>query len=395
MKSNPKFINYMANTLCMKVLICPDSFKGTYSASEIANFIAQGVKLADSKCEITKVPMTDGGDGTIDTLNSLMGGELIKVKVHGPLGKETLAKYLIIDQGRTAIIEMAEAAGINLLQPRDLNPMKTTTFGVGQLINDALDHGVKKILVCIGGSATNDAGIGMAQALGIKFFNNLGEIEFRKKEGYSGGSLQGLARINTSLINKKIHNTKFIVLCDVVNPLHGSNGAAYIYAPQKGASLIMAKELDSLLVNFEKIVKKCLGRSINIPGAGAAGGLGAGLVAFLNAELKPGIDTIIEITGLEDKIKMSDLVITGEGCLDSQSLNNKAVIGIAKIANSHKVPVVAINGCHGKGYQDCNKYFTECVNISDNKPQNIKMTHELIKSKVSLMIQNFKKDGQT
>jgi len=261
------------------------------------------------------------------------------MQVTGPLGRPVRAKFVMLDDN-TAVIEMASASGLALI-PRDRrNPMEATSYGTGELIKKALDMGCRKIIVGIGGSATNDGGLGMAQALGYKFYDRRGRLL-----GQGGKELINLYRIDSSGIHKAVKSCRFEAACDVKNPLTGKNGAAYVYAPQKGADISMVRELDKGLSNFAYVIKKEMGKNVkNIKGGGAAGGLGAGLYAFLDAVLRPGAEVIIEATGLEKKIKEADLVITGEGSLDMQTFYGKSVFGVIKLAGKYHVPVITING---------------------------------------------------
>jgi glycerate kinase len=322
-----------------RILISSDKYKGSLSAIEVCNIIKKTIIKIDRNIEVIVSPMADGGEGTVSTLVEGQNGKYISVKVAGPLGKPVKARFGLL-KDNTAIIEMASASGLVLVPPDKRNPMDTTTYGTGELIKKALDIGCKKVIIGIGGSATNDAGLGMAQALGYKFYDRKGKLL-----GFGGKELASLYKIDASDIHKSISSCQFDVACDVTNPLTGRNGAAYVYAHQKGADDVMIRELDRGLANFAKVVKKELGKDVRkIKGSGAAGGLGAGLAVFLNANLKPGTDVVIEATGLEDKIKEADLVITGEGALDNQTFFGKSVSGVAKLARKHSKPVITING---------------------------------------------------
>ena len=322
-----------------KILVASDKYKGSLSALEVCSIIENTIKKMDNNIEVIVSPMADGGEGTVETLVESQKGKYIRLKVTGPLGKPVDAKFGIID-GDIAVIEMASASGLWLVPEKKRNPMKTTTYGTGQLIKKALDLGCKRVIVGIGGSATTDGGIGMAQALGVKFYD-----EDNKLLKFGGEQLLRLKKIDISGIHPSARSALFEVACDVANPLTGSNGAAYIYSPQKGADENMVKELDRGLANFARVVKRDLGKDIkNLKGAGAAGGLGGGLVAFLNAELRPGTDIIIEATNLDEKMKEVDLVITGEGALDRQTFFGKSVYGVAMLAKKNNVPVITING---------------------------------------------------
>jgi len=324
----------------VKIVIAPDSFKGSLTAMEVATAIERGIKDVFPDAVIDKVPMADGGEGTVQSLVDATGGEILAERITGPLGEMLNAEYGILGDGITAIIEMAAASGLPLVPEDKRNPMLTTTYGTGELIKAALEHGCRKLIIGIGGSATTDGGAGVAQALGAKLFDDKG-----KEIGFGGGELARLAKIDMSTIDARIAETKTVVACDVDNPLTGPRGAAYVYSPQKGATPEMVEKLDKALMQFAEIVKRDLGKEVNdVPGAGAAGGLGAGLMAFLNAELKSGIDIVIEAANLAEHVKDADLVITGEGMIDNQTIYGKTPIGVAKVAKQYNIPVLGIAG---------------------------------------------------
>lgn len=329
----------------MKIVIAPDSFKESLTALHVCEAVEKGIKAHFPNAEISKVPMADGGEGTVQSLVDATDGEVIQARVTGPLGKEVEAFYGILGDGKTAVIEMAAASGLHHVPVDKRNPLITTTRGTGELILKALDHKVKHIIIGIGGSATNDGGAGMAKALGAKLLDAKGaEI----KEG--GGSLDQLTSIDLTNLDSRLAEVKVEVACDVDNPLTGETGASAVFGPQKGATPDMVKRLDRNLAYYAAIVGKEMGIHIqSVPGAGAAGGLGGGLLAFLSAELKPGVDIVIKATQLENYIKNADLVITGEGRIDGQTIYGKTPIGVAKTAKKHTVPVVAIAGSIGVG----------------------------------------------
>jgi len=282
--------------------------------------------------------MADGGDGTVECLVNATGGEILREKVIGPLGNEILAHYGILEDKKTAVIEMATASGLTLVPENKRDPLITTTYGTGQLIKAALNQGCRKMIIGIGGSATNDGGAGMVQALGVKLLDQEGE-----EIGFGGGELKKIVKIDISCMDNRLSEIKVLVASDVNNPLCGPQGASRIYGPQKGATPETIEELDKSLAYFAELIKRDLNKDVkDIPGAGAAGGLGASLMAFLNAELRPGIEIMIEAVKLEQAIKDADLVITGEGKIDSQTIYGKAPIGVAKIAKKYNVPVVAV-----------------------------------------------------
>lgn len=352
----------------MKIAIAPDSFKGTLTALEAATCIERGLKNAMTDCETVKIPMADGGEGTVRAMVDASGGEIIPSDVRDPLGRKIKADFGMVGDGVTAVIEMASASGLPLLSQEERNPLKTTTFGTGELILNAVERGAKTIIVGIGGSATVDGGSGMARALGVRFMDEGG----KELEG-TGGALEHLKTIDVSGINPRIKDVEFLVACDVDNPLLGERGAARVYGPQKGATPEMVEILEGNLTNFSQIVKKDLGKAVaDEPGAGAAGGLGAGLMAFLNAKLRSGVDIIIDIIKLRERIKGSDLVITGEGQLDYQTAFGKTPAGVARTASELGIPVIAIGGQIGEDISNIHScgikaYFSTMTrSISEN-----------------------------
>lgn len=324
----------------MKIVVAPDSFKESLSAMEVAQAIEKGFRAVFPDAQIEKIPMADGGEGTVQSLVDATGGKIITKEVTGPLGEKVTAFFGVLGDGKTAVIEMAAASGLHLVPVEKRNPLLTTTRGTGELILAALDEGVDHLIIGIGGSATNDGGSGMAQALGARLLD-----KDRNEIAPGGGSLDKLANIDISELDARLQNVKIEVACDVDNPLIGQDGASHVFGPQKGATPEMVKQLDQNLAHYATILARDLGKDVaHIPGAGAAGGLGAGLLAFLDAELKSGIDIVIAATDLEEKIKDADLVITGEGKIDSQTIHGKTPIGVAKTAKKFNIPVIAICG---------------------------------------------------
>lgn len=312
------------------------------SSIEVCNIIEQGIENIFTDTEVIKIPIADGGEGTVDAFLTAIGGEKIKTKVKGPLFEEVEAFYGILPDKETAVIEMAAASGITLVEDKK-NPLLTTTYGTGQLILDALNKGCSKIIIGIGGSATNDGGIGMAAALGVKFLDKENE-----EIDLNGRGLEKLERIDISGIDKRVKGCSIVAACDVDNPLYGLTGAAYVFAPQKGADERMVKILDENLKNLAGIVRRDLDMDVqNIPGSGAAGGLGAGLVAFAGAKLQPGIKIVLDVVKYDEIISNADLIITGEGKIDGQSLRGKVPVGIAEKALKYHIPVIAIVGAVG------------------------------------------------
>ena len=333
----------------MKILVAPDSYKGSLSSKQVCQAIEEGLlKACEGVFEVVKVPIADGGEGTVDAFLSALGGELIELTVTGPLGKPVHSFYGILPDG-TAVIEMAAASGLSLVPTHQRNPLVTTTYGTGQLIMNALDHGCSRFIVGIGGSATNDAGVGMLQALGIKFLDDAG-----KEVPWGGGNLDKVATIDLKGMDSRLKNAQFIVACDVDNPLCGEKGASAVYGPQKGATPDMVKLLDRNLSHLADVVASVLGEDHrNDPGAGAAGGLGFAFKAFLDAQMRPGIDVVMEATHMDTLAAQSDIIITGEGRTDYQTAQfGKAPSGVAKLGKRMGKPVLLISGALGEGYQE-------------------------------------------
>ena len=324
----------------MKIVIAPDSFKGSLTALQVAEAIEVGLRHVFPDAAIEKVPMADGGEGTVQSLVDATNGEILTARVLDPLGNPIDAQYGVLGDGITAVIEMAAASGLTLVPLDKRDPRVTTTYGTGELIRAALAHGCRKLIIGIGGSATNDGGAGMAQALGAQLLAASGEQIER-----GGGSLAKLNSIDLFELDPRIAETETVVACDVNNPLTGKQGASHIYGPQKGATPEMIEMLDANLAHFDKIVQRDLSKSVGkVQGAGAAGGLGAGLMAFLNASLKSGIEIVTEATELSKRFAGADLVITGEGQINFQTVFGKTPVGVAKVAKTHNLPVIAIAG---------------------------------------------------
>lgn len=323
----------------MKILIAPDSFKESLEAIDVCQAIQSGFRQVFPDADYTLLPMADGGEGTADVLSYALDGRWKEINVYDPLMRPIKAKYLLLSEG-TAVIEMARASGLHLLTAEERNPLATSSFGVGELITDALAEGATRIIIGLGGSATNDAGLGMLSALGIKFYDEQGELL-----NQGGAELAKLTRIDTSDLNPSIANTVFEVACDVTNPLCGELGASAIFGPQKGASPEQVAQLDKALSNFAKV---CQQQGFNdnqdIAGAGAAGGLGFALMTFCNAQLQSGFTTVADTLNLSKHIAEADLVITGEGKLDAQTAMGKVAGGISQLAKEKGVPVIAICG---------------------------------------------------
>lgn len=336
----------------MRIVVAPDSFKGSLSSIEVANAMEQGILSFFPEAVVIKIPIADGGEGTIDALVTATGGRMMRNEVMGPLGGLIKASWGILGDEKTAVIEMAAASGLPLVPEEERNPLITTTYGTGQLIKAALDHGMRKLIIGIGGSATNDGGAGMARALGVKFFDS------SDNELPSGGAaLKSLAKIDLSTLDPRLAETSILVACDVDNPLCGPRGASAVYGPQKGATPAMISELDQALRHYAGVAKMSLDKDIaESPGAGAAGGLGAGLMIFTSAQLRPGVQIVLEATNFEDKVKNADLVITGEGRTDFQTAHGKAPVGVAKLAKKYNVPIVCLSGGLGAGCEEVYKH---------------------------------------
>ncbi|ELK8309989.1 glycerate kinase [Vibrio vulnificus] len=325
----------------MKIIIAPDSYKESLTAMDVAIAIEKGFKQVLPDAHYVKLPMADGGEGTVQSMVDATGGTIIEHTVTGPLGQRVDGFFGLLGEGKTAVIEMAAASGLHLVTPDQRNPLITTTFGTGELIKAALDHGVEHIIVGIGGSATNDGGIGMAQALGIKLLDAQGNAL-----GYGGGELAKLATIDCSQLDPRLAQVRLEVACDVDNPLCGIKGASAVFGPQKGATPAMVTILDKNLAHYAAIIKQQLGVDVrDMAGAGAAGGMGAALLGLLNAELRPGIEIVMDAVRLDEIVADADLVITGEGRIDSQTIHGKTPIGVARTAKKHGLPVIGIAGC--------------------------------------------------
>ena len=324
----------------MKILVAPDSYKGSLTSPQVCAAIAAGIARVAPEAIMDLIPMADGGDGTVEAVLAATGAKAVLAVVSGPLGAPVRAQFAYIPKSETAVIEMASASGLTLLDNKALNPLRTSTYGTGQLIRCALDLGCQRLVIGIGGSATNDAGSGMACALGVRFLDKEGN------ELPAGGeALSRLASIDVSGIDQRLSLCQVDVACDVNNPLYGPNGAAEVYGPQKGATPEMIRTLDDSMMQFARVLLEQHGIDVaHVPGAGAAGGLGAGLMAFLKATLRSGVDMIAELVGLQEKIQQADLVITGEGRLDAQSSMGKTVQGVARLSHAQGVPVVALVG---------------------------------------------------
>ncbi len=328
-----------------KIVLIPDSFKGTMSSVEVCDILKQSIaKFSDAK--VISVPVADGGEGSVDAFLAALPGEKRYLTVKNPFFEDFESFYGVIHDGKTAVIEMAAAAGLPLVEDRK-NPLKTTTFGVGELMLHAVQNGCENIIIGLGGSSTNDGGTGCAAALGVKFKNNVGE-QFIPV----GGTLNEIESIDLSDVSPLIKKANITIMCDIDNPLHGENGAAYIFAPQKGADEITVEYLDDNLIHFANIIQKDLGTDVStLPGGGAAGGMGAGICAMLGGKLYMGIETVLDTVGFDQLIDGASLVISGEGRIDGQSARGKVVAGVAKRTACKNVPTIAIVGDVGNGFE--------------------------------------------
>lgn len=328
-----------------KIVLVPDSFKGTMSSGEICKIMERAVRFVYPEAEVVSVPVADGGEGSVDAFLAALGGHRVEVPCSGPEGQAIMGFYGLLPDG-TAVIEMAAAAGLpQVSEPR--NPEKTTTYGVGQLMRHAAEHGAGKLILCLGGSGTNDGGCGAAAACGVGFYNGAGEVFVP-----TGGTLAAIAHIDCSGLDAALREIPIVTMCDIDNPLCGQAGAAAVFGPQKGADDAMVVRLDLGLAHLAEVVRQDLGKEIlHLSGAGAAGGMGAGMVAFFDSVLQPGIETILDAVAFEAILRQADLVLTGEGKLDTQSLHGKVVAGVARRAKRCGVPVAAIVGDVGDGIE--------------------------------------------
>ncbi len=331
----------------MKIVIAPDSFKESLTALEVANAIERGFKRIFPNAEYVKLPMADGGEGTVQSLVDATRGRLIEAEVTAPLGNQVKSFFGLSGDGKTAIIEMAAASGLHLVPMDERNPCQTTSFGTGELIKQALDLGVQHIILGIGGSATNDGGAGMLQALGLRLLDKNGQ-----SIGFGGTALSNLAEIQLADLDPRLQHVQIEVACDVNNPLCGERGASAIFGPQKGATPEMVKELDAALAHFAEIADRDCGKQIKEQsGAGAAGGMGGGLLLLPNVQLKAGVQIVLDNLKFAEQVKDADLVITGEGRMDAQSILGKTPIGVARTAKQFNRPVIAIAGCLREDYE--------------------------------------------
>lgn len=327
------------NVTMKKIVLIPDSFKGTMSSVEICEIMKESVLSHHPAAEVVSVPVADGGEGSVDCFLAALGGIKKVCPALNPLGEEMQSFYAVLKDGKTAVVEMAACAGLPLIEDR-LNPLSASTYGVGMLIQEALNCGVKTIILGLGGSATNDVGCGAAAALGVRFYNAAGESFVP-----TGGNLLQVNKIDVTQLDKRLAQTKLVAMCDIENPMAGPNGASFVYGPQKGATAEMLTLLDEGVSHLGEVMLRDLHKDVRtLPGGGAAGAMGAGTAAFLGAELKRGIDVVLDTVHFEELIQGADMIFTGEGRIDSQSLQGKVAIGVAQRARKQGVPVIAVVG---------------------------------------------------
>lgn len=364
-----------------KILVIPDSFKGTLSATQICEVYREEAKKLCPQCQVAAVPVADGGEGTVDCFIYALGTPKVEVEVTGPYGEPCKVYYT--RQGDTAIMEMAMCAGLPQVEGRE-NPALTTTYGLGSLMVHALESGCTKILLGLGGSCTTDCGCGAAAALGVKFYNQAGE-EFVPV----GGTMAQVERIDLSGVNPLLKNCRVVAMCDVDNPMYGPRGASYIFGPQKGADQAMVKELDEGLEHMAGVILRDLGMDVaRMAGAGAAGAMGAGVVAFLGGELRPGIEAVLDTVGCDTLLEGADVVFTGEGRIDSQSLHGKVISGVAQRAKAHGVPVVAVVGSIGEGIEEAYDLGVNAIFSINRKAEDFSVSRHHSRENLAATVEN-------
>lgn len=365
-----------------KAVIVPDSFKGTVSSERICEIFEEKINKIHPGCEVVKIPVADGGEGSVNCFVNAVGGEKISVVVNNPYGEKISAEYGIIN-GTTAVIEMAACAGLPLVEGRK-NPMLTSTFGVGEMMLNAVKRGCKKIIMCLGGSSTNDFGAGAAAAVGVEFYNAEGEAFVPV-----GGTLKDVERIEMSGKSRLFKDIEILTMCDIDNPLCGEKGAAFVFAPQKGADEKQVRLLDDGLRHMAEVVKKDLNSDVkNIPGAGAAGGMGAGMVAFFGSRLQSGIETVLDTVKFEKRADGADFVFTGEGKLDSQSVRGKVVSGVAKRAKNKNVPVIVVAGGYEAGIEEIYEIGVKAVFATNPLPLDFEKIRHKSEENLAVTVEN-------
>lgn len=366
----------------MKIIIAPQSFKGSLTAKEATKIISDCARNIFPESDLIGIPIADGGDGTLETIIDATNGKIMNSQVKGPDNSVVQASWGLFNSEKnekTGIIEMARASGLAMIDPKNLDPFNSSSFGTGELILDAVKNGAKKIILGIGGSATNDCGIGVAKAVGIRFLDSK-----NNEVGNNVSNFSNIKKINLDKFNSQLNDIKFEVACDVTNKLCGKEGASYIYGPQKGASAEDVKILDNNLLHIGNLIEKDLGVNVlDIKGGGAAGGLGAGMVAFFGAKLRPGVDIIFDTLSVEEKIKDADLIITGEGQFDISSTYNKAPAAIAKLGKKYNIPTIGISGSFGEGFDKLDEFGilskSTLINKISSLDDNIKDAGNLLK----------------
>lgn len=368
----------------MKIVIAPDSFKESLTAMQVAEAIEQGFRQIYPHADYLKLPMADGGEGTVESMVAATEGKIIPVTVTGPLGLPVNAFFGLTGEGDTAIIEMAAASGLHLVQPEKRNPLLTGTFGTGELILAALDRGARKIIIGIGGSATNDGGAGMMQALGAKLCDVQGN-----EIGAGGAALAELSTLDLSLLDARLAECDILVACDVDNPLCGKYGASAVFGPQKGATPEQVQQLDAALMHYGNLIERVSGKNvINVAGAGAAGGMGVSLSGLLNARLQPGVEIVTEALRLAEAVQGADLVITGEGRIDSQTIHGKTPIGVARVAKRFNVPVIALAGGMTPDYGVVHQHGLDAVFSVLNRVQTLPEALEQARDNICVTARN-------
>ena len=382
------FLLRMKEGIFLNIIIAPDSFKGTLTAKEAAEAINEGIKEFHSNIHTILLPVADGGEGTMESLVSATKGKFVLCKVHDPLGRQIEARYGVLGDKKTCVIEVAEASGLMRLEKNERNPFIASTYGTGELIRYALDEGFRKFIIGLGGSATNDAGTGMLRALGMKFFDKSNN---ELKDG--GGFLYELVDIDMSHFDQRIKQSEFIIASDVNNPLVGENGASRVFGPQKGATGDMIQHLDRGLTKFADIVEEKTGISLHHQrGAGAAGGIGGAFIAFFPAEMKEGIQVVLEAISFQQYVEKADLIIVGEGKTDEQTLSGKAPFGIAKVAKKYNKPVILISGIIDTNINNMRKLFTEVHSVvgeSISEEEAIRNAYQSLKVKAKEVMEKY------
>lgn len=366
-----------------KAVLIPDSFKGTLSSADICGIMKSRINARFPDCEVVSIPVADGGEGSVDAFLTALGGEKVWLEVKNPYFEPMESFYGLIDGGRTAVVEMASCAGLPLVEGRR-DPSKTTTYGVGQLILDAAKRGVSKIVVGLGGSSTTDGGCGAAAAVGVKFLAKNGE-EFVPV----GGNLQEIERIDLSGRSELLKGIEIVTMCDIDNPMYGPNGAAYIFGPQKGADPEMVKFLDEGLIHLGEVIKRDLGRNLTqIPGGGAAGAMGVGMMAFFDSTLQMGIETVLDTVGFDSIIADADAIFTGEGKIDSQSLRGKVVIGVARRARKQGKEVIAVVGGSDLGMEPAYEEGVKAIFTINRLPQDLSVSRNFSHENLAFVMDN-------